>query len=44
MLMKRSYMCCLLLQFMGPRYPSGPRPGVRMPQMGNDFNGVSVFH
>ncbi|XP_074095511.1 sequence-specific single-stranded DNA-binding protein isoform X9 [Cotesia typhae] len=26
-------------QFMGPRYPSGPRPGVRMPQMGNDFNG-----
>lgn len=30
-----------LLQFMGPRYPAGPRPGVRMPQMGNDFNGVS---
>ncbi|XP_071571153.1 single-stranded DNA-binding protein 3 isoform X1 [Temnothorax nylanderi] len=26
-------------QFMGPRYPAGPRPGVRMPQMGNDFNG-----
>ncbi|XP_063995412.1 single-stranded DNA-binding protein 3 isoform X6 [Diachasmimorpha longicaudata] len=26
-------------QFMGPRYPSGPRPTVRMPQMGNDFNG-----
>ncbi|XP_053982845.1 single-stranded DNA-binding protein 3 [Hylaeus volcanicus] len=26
-------------QFMGPRYPPGPRPGVRMPQMGNDFNG-----
>ncbi|XP_055858229.1 single-stranded DNA-binding protein 3 isoform X2 [Episyrphus balteatus] len=27
--------------FMGaPRYPSGPRPGVRMPQgIGNDFNG-----
>ncbi|XP_034940192.1 single-stranded DNA-binding protein 3 isoform X1 [Chelonus insularis] len=25
-------------QFM-PRYPAGPRPGVRMPQMGNDFNG-----
>lgn len=26
--------------FMGPRYPSGPRPPVRMPQgMGNDFNG-----
>ncbi|XP_066582641.1 single-stranded DNA-binding protein 3 isoform X5 [Prorops nasuta] len=25
--------------FMGPRYPAGPRPGVRMPQMGNDFNG-----
>uniref|UniRef100_A0A1L8DX73 Putative sequence-specific single-stranded-dna-binding protein n=1 Tax=Nyssomyia neivai TaxID=330878 RepID=A0A1L8DX73_9DIPT len=27
--------------FMGaPRYPSGPRPGVRMPQgMGNEFNG-----
>ncbi|CAH0395458.1 unnamed protein product [Bemisia tabaci] len=24
--------------FMGPRYP-GPRPGVRMPQLGNDFNG-----
>ncbi|GAB6028977.1 hypothetical protein CHUAL_004771 [Chamberlinius hualienensis] len=24
--------------FMSPRYPSGPRPGVRMPQMGNDFN------
>lgn len=31
-----------LLQFMGPRYPAGPRPGVRMPQMGNDFNGVSI--
>lgn len=30
--------------FMGaPRYPSGPRPGVRMPQgIGNDFNGVSL--
>lgn len=29
--------------FMGaPRYPSGPRPGARMPQgLGNDFNGVS---
>lgn len=27
--------------FMGPRYPAGPRPGVRMPpQIGNDFNGV----
>lgn len=26
---------------MGPRYPAGPRPGVRMPQMGNEFNGVS---
>ncbi|XP_021960894.1 single-stranded DNA-binding protein 3 isoform X3 [Folsomia candida] len=26
--------------FMGPRYPpGGPRPGVRLPQMGNDFNG-----
>jgi len=26
--------------FMGPRYPpSGPRPGVRLPQMGSDFNG-----
>ncbi|XP_021711860.1 single-stranded DNA-binding protein 2-like, partial [Aedes aegypti] len=26
----------------GPRYPPGPRPGVRMPQgIGNDFNGVS---
>ncbi|XP_065199798.1 single-stranded DNA-binding protein 3-like isoform X1 [Planococcus citri] len=23
----------------GPRYPPGPRPGVRMPQMGGDFNG-----
>lgn len=33
---------CFLLQFMGPRYPAGPRPGVRMPQMGNDFNGVST--
>lgn len=33
---------CFLLQFMGPRYPAGPRPGVRMPQMGNDFNGVSI--
>lgn len=32
-----------LLQFMGPRYPAGPRPGVRMPQMGNDFNGVSIW-
>ncbi|XP_055698153.1 single-stranded DNA-binding protein 3 isoform X2 [Phlebotomus papatasi] len=30
-----------LQPFMGaPRYPSGPRPGVRMPQgIGNDFNG-----
>lgn len=26
------------LPFMSPRYPGGPRPGVRMPQMGNDFN------
>lgn len=26
--------------FMGPRYPAGPRPGVRMPQIGSDFNGV----
>lgn len=27
--------------FLGPRYPAGPRPGVRMPpQIGNDFNGV----
>ncbi|XP_042225172.1 single-stranded DNA-binding protein 3-like isoform X8 [Homarus americanus] len=25
--------------FMSPRYPGGPRPGVRMPQMHNDFNG-----
>ncbi|XP_046986775.1 single-stranded DNA-binding protein 3 isoform X6 [Schistocerca americana] len=25
--------------FMGPRYPAGPRPGVRMPQLGNEFNG-----
>lgn len=25
--------------FMGPRYPGGPRPGVRIPQMPNDFNG-----
>uniref|UniRef100_A0A1B6K1G5 Uncharacterized protein n=1 Tax=Homalodisca liturata TaxID=320908 RepID=A0A1B6K1G5_9HEMI len=25
--------------FLGPRYPSGPRPGVRMPQLGNEFNG-----
>nr|CAD7570511.1 unnamed protein product [Timema californicum] len=25
--------------FMGPRYPAGPRPGVRMPQIGNEFNG-----
>lgn len=25
----------------GPRYPAGPRPGVRMPQIGSDFNGVS---
>lgn len=32
-----------LLQFMGPRYPPGPRPGVRMPQMGNDFNGVRII-
>jgi len=32
----------LFLQpFMGPRYPAGPRPGVRMPQIGNEFNGVS---
>lgn len=28
---------------MGPRYPAGPRPGVRMPQMGNDFNGVCII-
>lgn len=28
--------------FMGPRYPAGPRPGVRMPQIGSDFNGVSI--
>ena len=35
---------------MGPRYPGpggpgGPRggPGVRLPQMGNDFNGVSLY-
>lgn len=28
--------------FMGPRYPAGPRP-VRMPPLGGDFNGVSVF-
>ena len=27
----------------GPRYPPGPRPGVRMPQMGGDFNGVSIY-
>ena len=34
-----------LLQFLaGPRYPAGPRPGVRMPQMGNDFNGVSPWN
>ncbi|KAK2726617.1 single-stranded DNA-binding protein 3-like isoform X2 [Artemia franciscana] len=26
-------------QFMNPRYPGGPRPGVRMPQLGPDFNG-----
>ena len=26
---------------MGPRYPGAPRAGVRMPQMGNEFNGVS---
>lgn len=26
--------------FGGPRYPTGPRPGVRMPQgIGNDFSG-----
>lgn len=37
----KSWKYVLLLQFMGgPRYPAGPRPGVRMPQMGNDFNGV----
>jgi len=29
--------------FMGPRYPGGPRPGVRMPQMGPEFGGVSVI-
>lgn len=28
---------------MGPRYPGGPRPGVRMPQMGPEFGGVSVI-
>lgn len=26
---------------MGARYPGGPRPGVRMPQIGSDFSGVS---
>lgn len=26
---------------MPSRYPGGPRPGVRMPQMHSDFNGVS---
>lgn len=26
---------------MGPRYPGGPRPGIRMSQLGNDFNSVS---
>lgn len=29
---------------MGPRYPGnpgGPRPGIRMSQIGNDFNSVS---
>lgn len=40
--MEKVYIYYLLLQFMGPRYPAGPRPGVRMPQMGNDFNGVST--
>lgn len=33
--------------FMGPRYPPGPRPGVRMQVqqgMGNEFNGVSRFY
>lgn len=26
---------------MGPRFPAGPRPGgVRLAQMGNEFNGV----
>ncbi|KAK8402611.1 hypothetical protein O3P69_000763 [Scylla paramamosain] len=25
--------------FMSPRYPGGPRPGVRMPQMHSDFTG-----
>nr|CAH7763532.1 unnamed protein product [Callosobruchus chinensis] len=24
---------------IGPRYPAAPRPGVRMPQIGSDFNG-----
>ncbi|XP_025410181.1 single-stranded DNA-binding protein 3-like isoform X2 [Sipha flava] len=27
--------------FMGPRYPGGPRPGIRMSQLGNDFNSPS---
>lgn len=29
---------------MGPRYPGpgGPRPGIRMSQLGNDFNSVSI--
>ena len=30
-----------VLQFMGPRFPGGPRPNVRMAQMGGDFSGVS---
>lgn len=29
---------------MGPRYPGGPRPGIRMSQLGNDFNSVSVHN
>lgn len=29
---------------MGPRYPGpgGPRTGIRMSQLGNDFNSVSI--
>ncbi|KAF2368061.1 LIS1 motif [Trinorchestia longiramus] len=30
--------------FMTPRYPGAPRPGVRMPQMPNDFNGTGKAH
>lgn len=39
-----NHFSCMLQPFMGPRYP-GPRGpgGVRMPNMGSEFNGVRTY-